>query len=324
MPVSDLADAPNKKPPATAVGTEEQLGSSAMSDSLSAFSSWQDDIAKKIGSAGSADKAGEALDAWAAKAASDPDVIEAIYRATLMANMGGQLQVRMVEVPESAKGVSLAARTPAPFLHLPFDEAIADFQARRIVTPAQYQAMDTAARQRAFTATNFATQALRDEAYQQLLAALQDGSTLREFSQALRSGEASLGVTPADPSYVETVFRTNIASAYGAGRVQQMQSPTVLQARPYAQYRAIVDNRTTSVCLYLNGIVFDRRTDTGWQRFAPPNHYQCRSTIILVNPDRLSKDDQGVPTQLVNSSEIESRGQPLPPFDSGPKLGLSE
>lgn len=204
--------------------------------------------------------------------------------------MTGALQVRVNEAPEAATSralarFALAADGSLPgqphqgpsvtFAQLPFDEAIADFLAREIVTPEEFARMDAAARQRAFTAAGLATDALRDEAYQAILAALEEGTTLREFARELRTGERSLGITPSDPVYLETVFRTNIASAYNAGRLAQMSSPMVLAARPYVQFRAILDGRTTSRCRYCNGLIFNRQTDPGWVRFAPPLHFNC-------------------------------------------------
>lgn len=324
------ASAFDARPPSTAVGTEEHLGDRFIAEALPTFATWNDDIAKRIAKAGSADGAAAALDAWAKSAARDSAVVESIYRASLMAAMGGGLHVRLVEVPESAGGRALSRFALAAgdgafgsgdgsdpsisFLALPFEEAIADFQARGIVTPEQFRAMDAAARQRAFTAAGFATDSLRQHAYDALLSALENGETLSRFSRDLRSGSQSLGLVGDDPAYVETVFRTNIASAYGAGRLAQMEAPSVVAARPYVQLRAIVDGRTTSICLYLNGLTFDRRTDPGFVRFMPPNHYNCRTGSVLLA--------SAPPSQLIRSEDVDRRGQPQPPFDDAPTLSL--
>ena len=259
-----------------------------------------------------------ALDAWSVRASQDEAVTRAIYEAALLANMGGQLQVRAVEVPEAgtrAASVALDSRRAA-FLSLPFDEAVANFRARSVVSPEVFAQMEAEARQRAFTSTLLATDALREHAYEQILAALEEGTTLRDFAASLRSGESTLGVSPSDPAYVETIFRTNIASAYGAGRLAQMQSPAVLDARPYVQFRAVVDDRTTSRCLYCNGLVFDRRTDPGWVKYAPPLHYNCRSTIVVLAPGAVS------PSQVIHSSEVDPRGEPMEGFGGAPSLSL--
>lgn len=323
------AEAIDAKPPATAVGTEDQLGDRFITEVLPTFAQWNADIASRLARAGSADGAASALASWAQSAATDSAVVDAIYQASLLAAMGGGLHVRTVEVPEASSSraltrIVLAAGDGAfgggengpdvSFLSLPFQEAIADFRARGIVTPEDFARMDAAARQRAFTAARLATDSLRQHAYEALLSALENGETLAQFARDVRSGEQALGITSDDPAYIETVFRTNIASAYGAGRMQQMQAPEVVAARPYVQLRAIVDGRTTSICRYLNSLTFDRRTDPGYARFMPPNHYQCRTSSVLLR--------EASPSLLIRSDDVDRRGWPQPPFDMKPTLSL--
>ena len=40
------------------------------------------------------------------------------------------------------------------------------------------------------------------------------------------------------------------------------------------------------------GMVFDRRNDSGWQRYAPPLGYNCRCAMVTVRPGRV--DDSAV------------------------------
>lgn len=316
--------------PTDGVGTDDQVTARAVEAGAEAFAPWQDDIASAVSNSGSPEQAAAKLEAWATKAKSDDAVKRSIYQATLLAWMTGALQVRVNEVPEAASSRALArfalaadGSLPGPhqgpsitFAQLPFDEAIADFLAREIVTPEEFARMDAAARQRAFTAAGLATDALRDEAYQAILAALEEGTTLREFARELRTGERSLGITPSDPAYLETVFRTNIASAYNAGRLAQMSSPTVLAARPFVQFRAILDGRTTSRCRYCNGLIFNRQTDPGWVRFAPPLHFNCRSTTALLPASRVSQ------SQIIHSSDVDPRGYPQEGFGGAPSIEL--
>jgi SPP1 gp7 family putative phage head morphogenesis protein len=290
------------------------VASAAIAESAPSFAAWQDDIAKAIGGASDAAGAAAALDAWAQKASRDTAIVDSIYESTLLANMGGQLQVRVVEVPEAGGRRSNAPR--APFLSLPFDEAIDDFRSRAIVTPEEWRRMDAAARARAFTAAGLAADSLREHAYERLLAALQDGSTLRDFAAQLRSQEISLGVTPSDPAYVDTIFRTNIGAAYGSGRLMQLASAPVLAARPYVQIRATIDGRTTSTCRYLDGLVFNRATDPGWSKYAAPNHFNCRTTEVALSSARVS------PSQVIRSDSVDARGEPAPGFDGPPTLAL--
>jgi len=248
----------------------------------------------------------------------------------MLANMAGQLRVRLVEAPETATRAlarfALAADGSLPggsdggpsisFALLPFDEAVQAFLERQLVTPEEFARMDAAARQRAFVAAGLASEALQREAMDGIEAALRDGSTLREFAAQIRSGERSLGVSEADPALLSTIFRTNVASSYMAGRLTQMQSPEVTASHPGVEFRAVVDGRTTSRCLYCNGLQFDRVSDPGWVRFCPPLHFNCRSTIVLLRRAQIN------PSRLINSADVDPRGYPMEGFGGVPSLGL--
>jgi len=195
---------------------------------------------------------------------------------------------------------------------LPFDEAIQAFIEKQIVTPEEFRALSDEARQRAFTATRLASQGLIDRAHRRLLETLQSGGTMQDFARALREDAISLGVTPADPGYLETVYRTNVGSSYSAGRYRQMMAPTVVAARPYVQFRATMDSRTTNICSSLNGKVF-AQSDPTWRHLAPINHHNCRSVMVV------RRDAGGKPVTL--GSEIKER--PAPGFDAPPTMELN-
>lgn len=312
--------------PPPVIGDPEQAVSVAIADALPAFESWQESIASTIASASSLEDAKRRLGAWQTAHARDEAISSRIFESVATANMAGQLAMRLVEVNDAGKRALAAdggTGGPSPFrpqirgfFGLTFKEALDEFLRRGVVSPDEWQRMSDEARQRAFTATLLSSEALRDTAYFELARSLEEGGTFADFARELRTQERSLGVTAADPAYLETVFRTNLSTAYTAGRIHQMSSPEVLAAHPYVQYRAIIDGRTTSVCRYLDGLTFDRRTDPGWARFAPPNHFNCRSQIVTLPASRVS------PSQVVRSDSIDSRGQPAPGFDSPPSLAL--
>lgn len=318
-----------KSPPSTE-DAEREIGARAVEAALPAFSSWSDDIAKTVSRAGSADAAASALSAWAKKAAGDEAVQRSIYESAMIANMAGQLRVRLIEAPESMTRAlsrfALAADGALPdpdgsgpsitFASLPFAEAVEEFRSRGIVSAADFERMDREARQRAFVAAGLASSALQDEAYQGILSALENGDTLADFARELRSGARTLGVSEADPSLVSTIFRTNIATSYMAGRLQQMAAPEVVASHPGVEFRAVLDTRTTSRCVYCNGLQFDRVNDPGWVRFCPPLHYNCRSTVVLLRRSQMN------PSRTINSADVDPRGYPMEGFGGAPSLSL--
>ena len=95
------------------------------------------------------------LDEWGASIEKDPQFAALVYQTLMTADMGGQLVVRTVEVPESApRSVPLARVTGDAFFAMPFEEAIREFLARRLITPAQYRRLSAEARARAFSVSN--------------------------------------------------------------------------------------------------------------------------------------------------------------------------
>jgi SPP1 gp7 family putative phage head morphogenesis protein len=276
---------------------------------------WQQEIATAVATAQNESEAQLAISAWAERAREDEDIASSLYVATMQGDMAGQLFVRTVEVPESMPTRSLDDRRPPAFLRMTFQEALESFLARNIISPDEFRRLSDAARTRAFTATQLASDALRALAFDRLRAALAEGSTLRDFADALRTEEASLGVTPASPGYLETVYRTNVGASYAAGRYRQITSPEVVAVRPYVVYRNPLDSRTTGICRALAGKIF-RQDDPAWPRYAPLNHFSCRSSIVTLRPDAVDE------RQVTDASTLGPDAEPAPGFDSPPFVTL--
>lgn len=212
-------------------------------------------------------------------------------------------------MPQSARVLDDGPRPS--FLSLPFEEALQAFLDRQIISPEEFRALSDDARQRAFTATRLASEQLIARAYRRLEESLRSGSTLDEFAQALRDDAISLGVTPSDPGYVETIYRTNTASAYGAGRYRQIRSPAVMAARPFVEYRSSRDDRVRPNHAALDGLVF-RQDDPAWPQYAPPNGYSCRCVTVV------RRDPGG--KRVTDASSLSVR--PDPGFDAAPAVEL--
>lgn len=224
----------------------------------------------------------------------------------MLADMGGQLFVRLVEVPESVPGSIALDEAPLPaFLRMPFAEAVQAFLARQIVTPEEFAQLTDAGRARSFTATRLAADGLVERVRALLADHLARGGTLEQFQAEL--GPDTLGITAASPWYLETIYRTNVQMAYGAGRLRQLTSPIVIEARPFVEYRTVGDNRVRPAHAALDRVQFDQR-DPSWQRYAPPNGYNCRCSVVAVREADRSR--------LRTSSEIQT--QPDPGFDAPP------
>lgn len=85
---------------------------------------------------------------------------------------------------------------------------------------------------------------------------------------------------------LETIYRTNLQSSFQSGRYKQQKA--VAARRPYWQYHAITDIRTTGVCRELHLKVF-RADDPIWQRAYPPNHYNCRARVVSLSEREMGR-----------------------------------
>lgn len=180
--------------------------------------------------------------------------------------------------------------------------------------------------------------------------ALAQGGTERDFKRAMQAvleqkgwwGKAARidkstgemtgkGLTP---RRLETIFRTNVQSAYMAGRYRQQLDNAA--DRPYWMYVAILDGRTRPRHRSLNGRVF-RHDDPLWATHYPPNGYRCRCRVRALDAAELAQEgialsastgkltDIEVPTsQAVNAPKARvTRFELSPGHDFAPDPGWS-
>lgn len=242
-----------------------------------------------------------ALTEWQARAEDDDAITASLFRTLLHGNMGGQLFVREVEVPEAGGEVRQLALpgVSAPFFRLSFREALEAFLARRVVSPEVWESMNDLARQGAFSGARLASEAAAQRVFSLLESTLRQGGTLRDFQAAVSPSD--LGITADSPGYLENVYRTSTQMAYGQGRLTQLEHPAVLSARPHVQYRTAGDSRVRPSHAALQGVIFDRDADPGWRRYAPPLGYQCRCALVTLRPDRVDSSAVVLSTDLASN-----------------------
>ncbi len=214
---------------------------------------------------------------WQQRAAEQKEIRSIILTSAAKAFMAGQLFVREVELQRDVK--KLQADIDIPFIQLPYTEAVDIFQARQIVTPEVFYANQDDIQQRSFSATNLMSERVRTVAFDRLNAALEGGGDFDSFAAGILNEEVRLGISPSSMGYLRTVFETNIATNYGAGRFQQMTDPAVTKLRPFVEYRAVLDEHTRDSHAELNGTVY-ASDDPAWHDIAPPNGYRCRCAIV--------------------------------------------
>ena len=216
----------------------------------------------------------------------------AVMLPVVQADLAGQLFVHDIE---AGSGLTLSRPRPpyqyrldgTNFLSMPWPEAIAAFKARGIISDRELEKLLDDYRERSVEARQLMLEHLRDRVREELTRTLEEGGTFREFADSIRTEQQTFGIGGADLHYLETVYRTNIQTAYSAGRFRAINDPDVASARPYWECRSVQDSRVVpNPCQVLDGKVF-RVGNSATDGLFPPNHFNCRCSAISLAEDEL-------------------------------------
>lgn len=122
---------------------------------------------------------------------------------------------------------------------------------------------------------------------------------------------------------LETIYRTNVAAAYEAGRQKVIFNDRDNDPFPYVMYSAIMDNRTRPTHKALHGKVMEK-SDPAWSSISPPNGYNCRCTIVELTQGQIdrygykvSKSEGKLSTQVIELPNGKEAQRTLFELDNG-------
>jgi phage gp29-like protein len=213
--------------------------------------------------------------------------------------------------PESATAsrARLAVDTKPSFTGMPYADALSYFKSKTPVPKTIFEKLSAAAKARSFTVAGLASEHALSIAQSELGNAIANGTSLKDFASALSTRFESAGFTALNPSHVETVFRTNLVSAYNVGRKAEMSQPDALKMRPYWVIRTVKDDRQRDTHGAVDGWVL-RATDPFWKNAGgPPWGFNCRCRLSTIRESKLG--DRTV------RSGAEIRGLPDKGFEPG-------
>lgn len=191
---------------------------------------------------------------------------------------------------------------------LPPARAIAYFQSKGLTPTMSWKDMQDEAHAVEFAVAGITKLDILSDIQTSLTRSLTEGMSFRQFQDELepllqRKGWLGRGLVADEngvltgkklmPYRLETIFRTNIQSAYAAGRYQQQMRNVA--DRPYWEYNAVMDNRTRPTHAALNGRIF-RWDDPIWQTIYPPNGYNCRCWVRALTEAQIKNHPLGVET----------------------------
>ncbi|MGX5880891.1 minor capsid protein, partial [Burkholderia gladioli] len=171
-------------------------------------------------------------------------------------------------------------------------KAIEYFESKGYKVGFRWQDVAAEAHAKAFTVAGVMKVDVLQDIRQALASSLKKGTTFEDFKKQLspvleRKGWLGKGmiVDPdtgeiegkrLTPRRLQTIFQTNMQSAYMAGRyASQMEQ---VDTHPYWEYVAVLDSRTRPAHRALAGSIY-RYDDPFWQTFYPPNGYRCRCRV---------------------------------------------
>jgi uncharacterized protein with gpF-like domain len=173
-------------------------------------------------------------------------------------------------------------------LSLPFDEAVRFFRRKLRVGTERWTSIWQEAHARAFTVAGALADDLLADFQEAIDRALAEGTTQEEFTRrfeeiAERHGWEYRG----EPGWrAEVIFRTNLSTAYHAGRYEQLTDPDVLSYRPYWRYRHGGSKDPRPEHLAWDGLVLPA-DDPFWATHYPPNGWGCSCYVEALSERQL-------------------------------------
>jgi ADP-ribose pyrophosphatase YjhB (NUDIX family) len=169
-------------------------------------------------------------------------------------------------------------------VHFPIiDEAVRNLAERNVMTRDRYDALEAAARAKAFTVANVSADETLAKIRDSLAENVREGADYREWSKKVLA-DVGQGTFMSE-GHQETVFRTNVQTAFADGQESVLQHPLVRSGFPYRGRHAIHDERVRENHLALEklgigGTNVYRADDPVWQLFRAPWDYNDRCSDV--------------------------------------------
>lgn len=159
---------------------------------------------------------------------------------------------------------------------LPFKEAVEYFKKKTVLSGAGFDALAAGigdfANAQAFTVAKVASADVLQDIYDEVLKAIEKGQTLWDFREGIDDIMARRGWEGLSPYRLDNILRTNVQTAYNAGRYKKMKA--IAGRRPYWQYDAVNDQFTRPSHAAHDGKVYHHEHPF-WDTWMPPNGYRC-------------------------------------------------
>lgn len=188
-----------------------------------------------------------------------------------------------------------------PILKLPPKEAIAYLENKGYKITFAWDALSQKAHQTAFTVAGVMKMEMLKILRDFTQKSLAKGITFEEFRNGIQNRFAEAGLSSTfiakdkagnkktvslTPSRLRTIFRTNVQSAYNAGRLKGQEAVAAKSTVPmFYLYNATIDKRTRPEHKKLDGLCLPV-SDPIWKSIYPPNGYNCRCSVSMISEEQ--------------------------------------
>ncbi len=169
-----------------------------------------------------------------------------------------------------------------------FRAAAAFLKEKKILPDEAYKLLDERSRSTAFTVSGYTGLVILQEFLDSLEEALEKGETKEQFREKMNRFLEEHGYEGLDPWRSDTIFRTNLQTAFHAGHYRSMTDRTTLKLRPYWRYRTAGDGQVRDSHAAMEGRVY-RADDPIWDIWYPPNGFRCRCAVVSLSGRQMEK-----------------------------------
>lgn len=169
---------------------------------------------------------------------------------------------------------------------IPPDEGLKLLKRKPVVSSRQFKALNAKWKGRMFSIAGYDNLKALGAAHDFLVEAYENGESFDDFRIKTNAFFRKEGLAAPERFHLRTVFETNMASAYMAGRVRQMLEN--VDERPYWRFVTAGDDRVRPSHAALNGRVF-HYAEFLKKGLIPPLDYNCRCNIQALTAEQVKE-----------------------------------
>lgn len=167
-----------------------------------------------------------------------------------------------------------------------FTEAVAFLSGKAPLPDEIYAQLDGESKAKAFTVSGYTEIEVLQEFLDCLIKAAEEGKTKEQFREEMNHFLEDHGYEAVNPWHSDTIFRTNIQTAFNAGHYQSMAQSAKM--RPYWRYRTAGDGQVREAHAVMEGRVY-RADDPIWDIWYPPNGFRCRCMVVSLSRKQVER-----------------------------------